>query len=382
MTTFDQAYHGAFSMGNETRSREYTILVIDDSPDNLLIISKCLQEFYRVKVTKSGEDALQILQESPLPDLILLDIVLPGMDGYSVCTRLKQNRLTRDIPVIFLTGRTDVADENRGFDLGAVDYITKPISPMKLRARIKTQLSLKASADFLKDKNDYLESEIYNRTREVLEIQDVTIMTIASLAETRDNETGRHIRRTQLYVRILAEKLRSNPRFVAINSDRHIDLLFKSAPLHDIGKVGIPDSILLKPGKLDSEEFNTMKKHTSIGFSAIQHAEDQLGRQVDFLTCAKEITFSHHEKWDGSGYPEGLSGEAIPVSARLMALADVYDSLISNRVYRNGMSHDETRKIILEGRGTHFDPDIVDAFIALEDNFRSIAEKISDIPNK
>ena len=366
-------------MSEENQPQPGTILVIDDSPDNLLLISHCLKDFYRVKVSKSGEDAFRILRTPPLPDLILLDIVLPGIDGYTICEELKRNSATRDIPVIFLTACSDVTDENRGFDLGAVDYITKPISPLKLRARIKTQLSLKASADFLKDKNEYLESEINKRTKEVLEIQDVTIMTIASLAETRDNETGRHIRRTQLYVRMLAEKLRDNSRFRLMQDDRNVDLLFKSAPLHDIGKVGIPDSILLKPGRLEPAEFEIMKNHAAIGLSAIQQAEDQLGRQVDFLTCAKEITYSHHEKWDGSGYPEGLSGEAIPVAARLMALADVYDSLISNRVYRSGMSHDETRKIIMEGRATHFDPDVVDAFLALEEDFKRIADKFADV---
>lgn len=356
-----------------------TVLVIDDSPENLSMMSGLLKVQYRVKVANSGEKALRILDAESLPDLILLDIIMPGLDGYAVCHRLKGNAKTRDIPVIFLTAMTDAGDEKKGFELGAVDYITKPISPTKLMVRVRNHLALKASSDFLKDQNLFLEQEVARRTREVQAIQDVTILTIASLAETRDNETGKHIRRTQIYVNMLAEKLKHTRRFSDYLTDRNISLLYKSAPLHDIGKVGIPDRILLKPGHLDPDEFEIMKTHTTIGRDAIQHAENQLNMSVEFLNCAKEIAYSHQEKWDGSGYPQGLSGEAIPVSARLMAVADVYDSLVSHRVYRSRMSHAETVEIIRSGSGTHFDPDLVETFLELEDDFRIIAEQYADI---
>ncbi|MBZ0092209.1 MAG: HD domain-containing protein, partial [Sulfuricellaceae bacterium] len=261
---------------------------------------------------------------------------------------------------------------------GAVDYITKPISPPILMARVLAQLTLKASADFLKDKNVFLEQEVARRTREVQAIQDVTIMAMASLAETRDNETGNHIFRTKFYVKALAEKLQTHPRFAATLTPHYIQTLFKSAPLHDIGKVGIPDRILLKPGRLEPDEFEIMKTHTTLGRDAIQHAEAQLGMPVEFLVCAKEIAYSHQEKWDGSGYPEGLAGDRIPLSARLMALADVYDALISRRVYKASMSHENAMAIIVTGKGQHFDPDITDAFVEIHPEFRTIAANYPD----
>jgi putative two-component system response regulator len=309
-----------------------TVLVVDDAPDNLAILSGVLKDDYRVKIANNGERALKIAANDPAPDLILLDIVMPGMDGYDVCRRLKGDPKTHDIPVIFVTAMSEEADERQGFELGAVDYITKPISPPIVAARVKTQLALKASADFLRDKTSYLEQEVAKRTREIQAIQDVTIMAIGSLAETRDNETGNHIRRTQHYVRKLAERLSNHRRFSHYLTPYNIELLFKSAPLHDIGKVGIPDRILLKPGRLTPEEMAIMKTHTTIGRDAIDRAERQLGMNVDFLICAKEIAYSHQEKWNGYGYPEGLSGDDIPISACLMAVADVYDALISRRV--------------------------------------------------
>ncbi|MCE3252465.1 MAG: two-component system response regulator, partial [Cellvibrio sp.] len=224
------------------------ILVVDDTPDNLTLMSGLLKDNYRVKVANSGERALKIAQSETPPDLILLDIMMPEMDGYEVCRRLKADTKTRDIPIIFLTAKTEVVDETHGFELGASDYITKPISPPIVLARVETHLAIKRMQDFLKDKNTFLASEVNKRTAEIMAIQDVTINAMASLAETRDNETGNHIRRTQRYVKALAEKLRFNPRFAHfLNDDKTIEVLFKSAPLHDIGKVGIPDRILLKP---------------------------------------------------------------------------------------------------------------------------------------
>jgi len=245
-------------------------------------------------------------------------------------------------------------------------------------ARVHTQLQMKAAADFLRDQNAYLEQEVAKRTREVMAIQDVTILAMASLAETRDSDTGNHIRRTQHYVKVLAKHLQDHPRFCHYLTDRNIELLFKSAPLHDIGKVGIPDRILLKPGAFEPHEFEIMKTHTTLGRDAIEHAERALGTEVEFLSTAKEIALSHQEKWDGSGYPQGIGGDDIPISARLMAVADVYDALISRRVYKAGMPHEKAVQIIAEGRGKHFDPDMVDAFLAVQDDFLAIALRYAD----
>ncbi|MDH2434293.1 two-component system response regulator [Pokkaliibacter sp. MBI-7] len=363
--------------GSLTGERD-TILVVDDTPDNLTLMAALLKDTYKVKVANNGERGLRIATAAPHPDLILLDIMMPDMDGYEVCRQLKANPETADIPVIFLTAKAEMEDEQRGLELGAVDYIIKPISPPIVLARVKTHLTLKASADFLRDQNAFLEREVNRRTEEVHAIQDVTIMALASLAETRDNETGNHIRRTQHYVKALAEYLKDNPRFSAALTSKNIDLLFKSAPLHDIGKVGIPDPILLKPGRYEPNEFEIMKAHPEKGRDVIINAEQTLGREVPFLTFAKEIAYSHHEKWDGSGYPQQLKGDDIPVAARLMALADVYDALINKRIYKPAMPHEQARDIIVEGRGKHFDPDVVDAFLTIQQQFIEISKRFSD----
>lgn len=355
-----------------------TVLVVDDTPDNLTVMSSLLKGNYKVRVANNGERALKFARSQPHPDIILLDIMMPGLSGYDVIRELKSDVTTRHIPVIFLTAMSSAEDERLGLELGAADYITKPISPSVVLARVRTQLENKAAADFLRDQNSFLDNEVTRRTQELTAIQDVTIMAMASLAETRDSDTGNHIRRTQHYVRVLAQRLQSHPRFGYFLSDDTIEALYKSAPLHDIGKVGIPDRILLKPGRFTPDEFEIMKTHTTLGRAAIVAAEKQLGKEVGFLTHAKDIACYHQEKWDGSGYPEGLSGEGIPISARLMAVADVYDALISRRVYKEGMPHEKAVGIILEGRGNHFDPDIVDAFLELDEDFRAIAAQFAD----
>jgi len=353
------------------------ILVVDDTPENLSLMSALLRGEYAVRVANGGERALRLAGENP-PDLILLDVMMPEMDGYEVLRRLKEDPMTREIPVIFLTARTEADDERRGLELGAVDYIAKPISSPIMMARVRTHLMLKSSSDILRDKAAHLESEVAWRTREIAMIQDVTIMAMASLAETRDTDTGNHILRTQHYVRLLADALREHPRFAGHLDAQSIDLIFRSAPLHDIGKVGIPDRILLKPGKLTADEFAIMQRHARLGHDAIDHAESVLQADVGFLRVAKEIALSHHERWDGRGYPCGLSGEQIPVSARLMALADVYDALVSRRVYKDGMPHARAVTIIREGRGSQFDPDVVDAFISMEEEFAAIGARFPD----
>ena len=363
----------------EWRNRQTpTVLVVDDTPDNLVLVSELLGDSYRVKVANSGARALKAAQTDPVPDLVLLDIMMPEMDGYEVCRQLKASAATRDIPIIFLTARADSDDERLGLELGAVDYITKPMSPSIVLARVQTHLALKATADFLRDKSAYLEREVALRTLEVQALQDVTMMAMASLAETRDDETGNHIRRTQLYVKALAERLRAHPRFEAVLITQMIELIYKSAPLHDIGKIGIPDHILLKPGKLTDNEFEVMKEHTLLGRKAIEGAERRLGMRVRFLNVAKDMACCHHERWDGTGYPLCLAGDAIPVPGRLMALADVYDAIISRRIYKSASTHDQACSAIVKGRGTQFDPDVVDAFIDIAEEFRDIALKYPD----
>ena len=292
--------------------------------------------------------------------------------------RLQFNPETENIPVIFLTAMSASDDETVGLELGAVDYITKPINPAITLARVRNHLQLKRARDLLTHHNHYLEQEVARRTRQVAELQDVTIRAMASLAETRDNETGNHIRRTQHYVEALARQLQNHPRFAEELTNDAIEMIFKSAPLHDIGKVGIPDRILLKPGALTPEEFEVMKTHTTLGREAILAAERETTQDNPFYRYAKEITYSHQEKWDGSGYPQGLVGNTIPLSARLMAVADVYDALISVRVYKPAFSHEQAVQIIEEGRGSHFDPDMVDAFMTLSEEFRRIALQFAD----
>jgi len=355
-----------------------TILIVDDTPDNLSLMSEILKDEYKIKIANNGEKALKIALGESRPDLILLDIMMPVMDGYEVCRRLKGNPATQDIPVIFLTAKAEEVDEKLGLELGAVDYITKPISIPILLARTRNHLQLKLASDILRDQNTYLEDEVQRRTAEVGAVQDVTILMLASLADARDSDTGNHVKRSQMYVKALANKLKSYPRFSSTLTDSFIDMLFKSAPLHDIGKVGIPDAILKKPGRLDPEEFEIMKTHTTIGRIAIENAEKELGKSVDFLDCAKQVANYHQEKWDSSGYPEGIGGDTIPVSARIMAIADVYDALISERIYKPGLPHEKAVSIILEGRGTHFDPDMVDAFLEIADEFKAIAARFND----
>lgn len=352
-----------------------TILIVDDEPANLAFLNKALSENFVVRAANSGERALQVVTIEPLPKLILLDVVMSPMDGYSVMSRLKENPITKDIPVIFVTSKDTSEEEELGLDLGAVDYITKPIRPAIVSARVKNYLTLKLARDFLHDQNTFLEEEVERRLEENQLIQNVSIRALAHLAETRDPETGDHILRTQSYMHILARHLQNHPRFNDTITDHYIQLLTRSAPLHDIGKVGIPDNVLLKPGKLTTDEWEIMKTHAVLGARAIEQTEKDVKHEIEFLTLAKEIAHWHHERWDGSGYPDGLTGDTIPISARLMALADVFDAVISKRVYKPAMSIQEAKYIITAERGRHFDPDITDAFRANFDAFVDIANK-------
>ncbi len=354
-----------------------TVLIVDDSPANLSLLGSLLHKLYTVKAVNHGHKALNVVDEEQ-PDLILLDIMMPDIDGYEVCRRLKANSFTQHIPVIFLTSKTEIEHEELGMSLGAVDYITRPINPAILLSRVRAHYLDAFNAKTLRVNNEYLEYEVSKRTRELAALQQATILALAALAEVRDADTGNHLRRTQNYVRVLGTQLRQHPRFAHFLAGDRVEMLCKCAPLHDIGKVGIPDHILLKPGRYEPHEFEIMKTHPKLGRDALAQAQAVASESIEFLEIAKHIIYSHHEKWDGSGYPQGLVGEAIPIAARLMALADVYDALISRRVYKAGLPHNQAMQLIVDGRGTHFDPDVVDAFVTSHAEFQDIAARFAD----
>lgn len=356
--------------------REKTIMIVEDTEMNIDILVEALQEEYELIIAINGLEAIELIEEQK-PDLILLDIMMPEMDGYEVLKKLKENSDLNHIPIILLSAITDSDSKTKGFSLGAVDYVTKPFEIVEVKARVKTQLRLEEARLALESQNNVLEEKVKERTQLIERTNSATIYCLAALAETRDPETGQHIKRTQEYIRELALELRKNKEYDNILTDEYIELLYKSAPLHDIGKVGVKDSILLKPGKLTEEEFDEMKKHTIYGGESLMVGIKELGEE-SFLTLAKEIALTHHEKWDGSGYPNGLSKKEIPISGRLMALSDVYDALISKRVYKGAFTHEESKNIILESKGTHFDPDIVEAFIKVEDKFIEIMERFKE----
>ena len=356
------------------------MLIVDDTATNVDILVEAIGDIYDIYVALDGGTAMEMIEKEP-PDLILLDVMMPGMNGFEVCKKLKADSKTKNIPVIFLTALSEVSNKTEGFALGAVDYIQKPFEIVEVKARIKTHVMLRNASRALERQNETLEEMVEGRTREIALTQEATIEALANLAEYRDPETGEHIRRTQNYVKTMALKLKEHKRFSDYLDDRSIKLLTASAPLHDIGKVALSDSILLKKGPLSSEETAIMQKHTTYGHDTILTAEKRLGTN-SFLSFAREIAISHHEKWDGSGYPNGLKGDAIPVPGRIMAIADVYDALTSKRVYKSPISHSEAIRIIAEGDGRtkpeHFDPDVLEVFLESEGELREIAMQFID----
>lgn len=352
-----------------SENSQCSLLIVDDTEENIDILIATLGGMYDISVAIDGETALEMLRDFT-PDLILLDIMMPGIDGYEVCERLRRETRTLKIPIIFLSALNEAESEEKGLRLGAVDYITKPFNPFLVKARVKNHLELKMH-------RDNLEQLVQQRTAELELTQEVTIESMGTLAEYRDPETGGHIQRTKHYIKALARQLKNHGKYASRLSEETIESLHKSAPLHDIGKVGVPDHILLKPGRLTESEFEEMKKHTIYGRDAISKAEKKLGNR-SFLHYALEIAESHQEKWDGSGYPNGWAGEEIPLSGRLMAVADVYDALISKRIYKAPFPHSKAVAIIQEGRGSHFDPDVVDTFMEITEEFRQIALKHAD----
>jgi len=369
------------------------ILVVDDQPDNLLVLEDFLCADYAVTTFNQGQALVEYFGTGGTADLILLDVVMPMPDGYTLCRWLKSNPLTRDVPVIFLTSLESHTDEAYALSLGAEDFIHKPLSLPVVSARVRTHLLLSQTRNALQQQNKSLErlvvertqqiqeqsNELVRRSEQVIAAQGATISAFCSLVEARDNETGNHIRRTQHYVLELCERLRTHPRFSAELTAENIQLIFKSAPLHDIGKVAIPDCILHKPGRLTADEWVVMKRHAEFGANAIAAAQGSVGDgNTSFLEYAREIALTHHERWNGSGYPRNLAGDAIPLAGRLMAVADVYDALISRRVYKEPFSHEAALELMRAENGKHFDPDVLDCMLSVAWRFEDIARSLAD----
>ncbi len=364
--------------------KKQEISIVDDEPINLMILKKLLSPSFLVRAYKSGSDLLQAVEKGIKPDLILMDIMMPGMDGYETLAKLRKNPDNHGIPVIYISALDSLVDEEKGFSLGAVDYITKPFRLGIVLARVNAHLELKQARDRLKNQNEWLEVEVKRRMVENQLIQDTTLNVFAELVETRDNDTANHVLRTQNYVRIIAKRLQKNKTDINCLDDDDIERIVKAAPLHDIGKIGIPDAILLKPGKLSTEEYEIMKTHCKIGGNAIRLAinktlavnetknEEGEITALFFLEEAEKIMNYHHERWDGKGYPEELTGDEIPISARIMALADVFDALTTVRPYKKAWNMETVVAYILEQKGLQFDPNVVEAFEKEIDAFARI----------
>jgi len=366
----------------QQREEPDKVLMVDDNPTNLQVLQATLEgRGYRLLAARDGASALAVTAKAR-PDLILLDIMMPEMDGYEVCRRLKSDPVTYEIPVIFLSALGQTEDKVKGLGMGAVDYITKPFQPEEVIARVNIHLTLRclqrqlqqANAE-LKDLNQNLEKKVEERSRELLQSRDAIIFAMAKMTEARDDDTGKHLERICRYVEVLARELAKTDASI---DESWIRTVVKTAALHDIGKVGIPDGILLKKGRLTSQEREIMENHPAIGGDTLLELREEMGGGGPFLSRAIEITLGHHEKWDGSGYPFGIKGDGIALSARLVAVADVYDALVSKRVYKPGLSHEDASRLIQEGAGKHFDPRVVAAFLARQEDFREIAATMSD----
>jgi putative two-component system response regulator len=364
------------------RQNKDTVLMVDDDPANLQVLHAILEgQGCRLLTARNGAAALSLAAQEK-PDVILLDIMMPEMDGFSVCRNLKADPATFEIPVIFLAAPERTEDKVRGLEMGAVDYITKPFQPEEVIARVTTHLTLRylerqlriANTE-LKELNENLDKKVEERSQQLIRSRDSIIFVMAKMTEARDDDTGKHLERICRYVEILAMELAKTDASI---TDSWIRTVVKTAALHDIGKVGIPDGILLKKGQLTPEEREIMETHPAIGGDTLLELREEMGGGGPYLSRAIEITLGHHEKWDGSGYPFGIKGEAIALSARLVAVADVYDALVSQRTYKSGFSHEDACRLIQEGAGTHFDPRVVNAFEARQDDFRRIAESMCE----
>ncbi|MEG3641505.1 HD domain-containing phosphohydrolase [Magnetococcus sp. PR-3] len=339
---------------------QQTLLLVDDEPRNLQLLRQILKADYQLLFAKSGQEALERAFEQR-PDLILLDVMMPDLDGYTVCAQLKQDARTRHIPVIFVTAMSEESDEARGFELGAVDYIAKPVRAPVVRARVRNHLTLV-------DQHRACAKEVTKRTEELMETRLASLQMLGKAAEYKDNETGLHVIRMSNFAALLAEKY-------GWNSD-DCGLMLHASAMHDIGKIGIPDRILLKPGKLDDAEWGVMRKHPGIGAGII----GRYSGQSRLFDMARQIALTHHEKWDGSGYPRGLAGEEIPISGRMVAIADVFDALTTRRPYKDPWPIEKTVETLKKDAGTHFDPRLVDLFIENLEGILAIKARWEETP--
>jgi len=366
------------------KDTQYAVLIVDDNEMNRDLLSRRLdRQGYDISLAADGQQALDMLAENQF-DLILLDIMMPEINGYQVLEKMKTDTALRHIPVIMISALDEIESVVRCVELGADDYITKPFNPVLLKARISACLEKKTLHDqeeehrkSIEQYNLHLEQEVREKVKEITSSQLAAIFAMSKLAESRDEETGEHLERMREYCKILSQKLGSIDKFSSVIDEKFVDDIYAASPLHDIGKVGIPDNILLKPGKLTSEEWVIMKSHTTIGVKTLLEVDKQHPGN-NFIEMGINIAGGHHEKWDGSGYPQGLAGEDIPLAARILALGDVYDALTSKRCYKEAFPHARSKKIIVESSGTHFDPDVVTAFLETEEEFMRVRDLYQD----
>lgn len=348
------------------------VLVVDDNETNLKVLNLILaKDGYEIHTTHSPEVVLERM-ETFLPDVILLDVNMPKKSGYELCRDIKFDERYKEIPIMFISALSEVDDIVKGFNMGAVDYVVKPFKSEEVRARVATHLKIKQLQEALKEQNAFLEKRVQEQVKEITKTQTETIFSLAKLAQSRDDDTGKHLERVQNYCEILATELMESSHYSNEVTEEFINNIKQASPLHDIGKVGISDNILLKPGKLTDEEFVIMKTHTVIGYETLNEVHQKFGSNA-FIEMGMVIARSHHERYDGFGYPDKKKGEDIPLAARIMAIADVYDALRSKRVYKDAFPQEKAVSIILEGRGTQFDPILVDAFERVAEKFYMIS---------
>ncbi len=353
------------------------ILVVDDTPANLHLLASMLKDRgYKTRPVPSGMLALQAALSDP-PDLILLDINMPEMNGFEVCQSLKTDEKLRDIPVIFISALNELLDKVRAFAVGGVDYITKPFQIDEVQARVEAHLKIRRLQEELERHNRQLGKLVQTQVKKISDTQMAMIFALAKLAESRDDDSGMHLERVQAFCMKLAEGLVQRPRSGYRVDAKFVENIFYASPLHDIGKVAIPDKIVLKPGKLTPEEFEVMKTHAALGAEKLEAVQRQFPGNA-LLDMGIAIARFHHEKWSGEGYPQGLAGEAIPLAARVMAVVDVYETLRAKRCYKPAFTHEESVDIIVSSSGTHFDPELVNIFTEIKDDFRRIREEMKD----
>ncbi len=360
-----------------TNSSLPNILIVDDTPANLRVLTDLLsRRGYCSRPAPNGKFALQAI-ELETPDLILLDVNMPDLDGYTVCQRLKADPRFAEIPVIFVSALTETFDKVRAFQVGGVDYITKPIQIEEVQARIETHLKLRHLSQELERTVQDLELRVQEQVKEISDSQLATIFALAKLAESRDDETGKHLDRVRSFCYLLAQKAHERHHYPAELTESFTKIIYQASPLHDIGKVGIPDRILLKPGKLTPPEFEIMKQHSQIGAETLQAVSNQYPHNP-IVNMGIKIARSHHERWDGNGYPDGLAGEDIPLPARIMTVADIYDALRSRRIYKPAFSHADSCEIILNSRGSQLDPLLVDIFYEIQAELEAVFDRMKD----